>query len=326
MKNGTILAAIALLVLGLAGGSQAASDLKPVRIVIPRNSVFVLSYFGARDAGIYRKHGIDLEIDARPFQGFMASIPSREALVTTYSGTTSIARIVAGMDLVIIGGGLTVMQEIFVRKDSAIKSVADLRGKKFGIWSLGAGASKALKAVMIDGFKLDFQKDTELVQVAPPALLALLKRGDIDSMFNISSLTISAATQPGQYRSIFSPNAYWKQKTGYPIVWTAPIVAWRDWVDEDRARAKSFVAATHESFEWVRKNSDAAIKKYGKLAAVKSAAQAETYKKWFREERIFLPRWDKQVVDSQWKFLDTAKQTGVIKEVPSKAKHALILR
>jgi len=326
MKNGTMLAAICLFVIGLASPSQAASELKPVRIVIPRNSVFILSYFGARDAGIYRKHGIDLEIDARPFQGFMAALPSREVLVTTFAGTAAIARIARGMDLVIIGGGLTVMQEIFVRKDSAIKSVTDLRGKKFGIWSLGSGASKALKAVMIDGFKLDFQKDTEVVQAGPPALLALLKRGDIDSMFNISSLTIGAATQQKRYRSIFSPNDYWKQKTGYPIVWTAPIVAWRDWVDEDPARAKSFVAATHESFEWVRKNSDAAIKKYGKLAAVKSAAQAETYKKWFRKERFFLPRWDKQVVDSQWKFLDIAKQTGVIKDVPSKAKHALVLR
>lgn len=326
MRKGIILTAIGLLLIGFTGSSQAAPTLKQVRIVIPRNSVFILSYFGARDAGIFRKHGLELEIDARPFQGFMASLPSREVLVTTYAGTAAIARITSGMDLLIIGGGLTVMQEVFVRKNSPYRSISDLRGKKFGIWSTGAGASKALKVVMIDGFKLDFQKDTKMVQAAPPALLALLKRGDVDSMYNISSLTIAAASQTDQYRSVFSPNGYWKKKTGYPVVWTAPIVAWRDWVDEDPARAKSFVAATHESFQWVRNNSDAAIKKYGKLAGVKTAAEAATYKKWFQEERIFLPRWDKQVVDSQWKFLDTAKQTGVIKKVPSKKKHALILR
>ena len=40
-------------------------------MVIPRGSTFVLSYYAARDAGIFRKHGIDVEVDARPFAGFM---------------------------------------------------------------------------------------------------------------------------------------------------------------------------------------------------------------------------------------------------------------
>jgi ABC-type nitrate/sulfonate/bicarbonate transport system substrate-binding protein len=326
MKKGIILAAIGLFLFGLAGTSQAASALKHVRIVIPRNTVYMLSYFGARDAGIFRKHGIDLEIDARPFRGFMASLPAKEVMVTTYAGTAAIARIAHGMDLVIIGGGLTVMQNVYVRKDSPYQSITDLRGKKFGIWSTGAGAAKALNAVMLDGFKMNYHKDTEVVQAAPPALLALMKRGDVDSMYNVSSLTIAAAARPAQYRSIFSPNDYWKKKTGYPIVWSAPIVAWRNWVNEDPERAKNFVAASHESFEWIRKNVDATVKKYGKSAAVKTSAEAETYKKWFKEKRIFLARWNSKVVDAQWKFLEIAKRAGEIKVVPAKKKHGLVLR
>ena len=224
-----------------------AQALKKVKVVIPRNSVFMLSYFAARDAGIWRKRGIDLEIDARPFKGYAASLPAKEAFVTTYMGTAAIARINKGLDWVIIGGGLTVMQEVFVRKDSPFKTITDLRGKKFGIWSTGAGAFKALRAAMIDGFELDYIKDTEMVQTAAPALLKLLNRGDIDSMFNISSLTIAAAAQQDKYRSVFVPNDYWKKKTGYPIAWSAPIVAWRSWVNEDPERAKNHVEATMES-------------------------------------------------------------------------------
>jgi hypothetical protein len=34
-------------------------------IVIPRDSVFALNYNGAKEAGIFKKHGIDLTVDAR---------------------------------------------------------------------------------------------------------------------------------------------------------------------------------------------------------------------------------------------------------------------
>ena len=304
-----------------------AQGLKKVKIVTPRNSVFILNYFGARDAGIYRKHGIDLEIDARPFKGYAARLPSKQCMVTTYMGTAAIARINKGLDWVIIGGGLTVMQEVFVLKDSPFKTISDLRGKKFASWSTGAGAFKATRAAIIDGFGINVLKDTKFVQAAAPALFKLLGRGDVDSMFNISSLTIAAASQPDKYRSIFAPNDYWKKKTGNPIVWSAPIVAWRSWVEEDRARAKSFVAATHESFKWLRKgeNLDAAVKKYGPLAAVKNKAQAETYKKWLKAKRIYLARWDREIRRKQWDFLKMAQKNGVLGKLPDMEKHGLIL-
>lgn len=329
MKKAIMLAILGVLVSVSVSVSAPvmAQDLKKIKIVIPRNSVFVLNYFGGRDAGIYRKHGIDLEIDARPFKGFAASLPSKEAMVTTYPGTAAIAKINKGLDWVIIGGGLTVMQEVFVLKDSPVKSIADLRGKKFASWSTGAGAFKATRAVIMDKFGIDVLKDTDFVQAAAPALIKLLERGDVDSMFNISSLTVKAASEPDKFRSIFAPNDYWKEKTGLAIVWSAPIVAWRSWVDEDRERAKSFVAATHETFRWLRKpeNLDAAVKKYGTLAAVKNKAQAEVYKKMLREKRIFLAEWTRETRDKQWQFLEMAKKHGVLGDVPSKEKYGLIL-
>jgi ABC-type nitrate/sulfonate/bicarbonate transport system substrate-binding protein len=306
--------------------SWAASDLKTVTMVIPRGSTFVLSYFGARDAGIFRKHGINIEVDARPFAGFMAGLPSRQVLVATYAGLNGIEQMNEGKDLVLIGGGLTNMQDVWVRKDSPIKKMTDLRGKKFGIWSRGAGASKSLQVLLLDAFKLDLDKDTQVIEVAAPALMALLDKGEVDAMFNLSSLSIAAASQPDKYRRLFSPDDYWKEKTGEPLVWSGPTMAWRDWVDEDRQRAKNLVAALHESWQWLRQNSDKTIEKYGKLAGVQNAAEAATLKKMLQEGRIFLERWNNKVVDAQWKFLDLAKQTGIIKAVPAKDKYAIVLR
>ncbi len=326
MKKALMLACLGLVVsVGAIAPVMAANE--KIKIVIPRNSVFVLNYFGARDAGVFAKYGFDLEIDARPFKGFTASLPSKETMVTTYSGTAAIAKINGGLDWVIIGGGLTVMQQVVVLKDSPFKTISDMKGKKFSSWSTGAGAFKATRAVIMDGFGFDVLKDTNFVQAAPPALFKLLERRDVDSMFNISSLTVAAAAQPNKYRSIFSPNDYWREKTGLPIVWSAPIVAWRSWVNEDRDRAKRWVQATHASFKWLRigKNLDAAVKAHGRLAAVKNQAQAEIYKKWLGEKRVYLARWDQEVVDNQWKFLELAKKHGVLKKIPPKDKTAIIL-
>ena len=326
MKKALMLACLGLVVsVGSIAPALSAND--KFKIVLPRNSVFVLAYFGGRDAGVYRKHGIDLELDARPFKGFAASLPAKECMVATYMGTAAVARINKGLDWVIIGGGLTVMQEVFVRNESPFKTISDLRGKKFASWSTGAGAFKATRAAIMDGFGIDVLKDTDFVQAAAPALFKLLERGNVDSMFNISSLTVAAAAQPDKYRSIFSPNDYWKKKTGHPIVWSAPIVAWRSWVNEDRDRAKRFVKATHESFKRLRNgaNLDDAVKKFGKLAAVKNQAQANVYKKWLAQKRVFLAEWNQEVIDSQWKFLEMAAKRGVLKGVPSSKKVALIL-
>jgi hypothetical protein len=76
----------------------------------------------------------------------------------------------------------------------------------------------------------------------------------------------------------------------------------------------------------LRQNSDKTIEKYGKLAGVKTAAEAATLKKMLQDGGIFLDRWDSKVVDANWKFLELAKQAGIIKAVPAKDKYALVLQ
>lgn len=316
---------VLVLFLGFAAVASAASDLKKVKMVIPRGSAFVLSYFGARDAGIFRKHGIDVDVDARPFAGFLSALPGRQVLVGTYAGINAVEQMNNGKDLIVIGGGLTSMQDVWVRKDSPLKKMSDLRGKKLGVWSRGAGATKALEVLAVDGFNLDLNKDVQTVELAGPALTALLERGEVDAMFNLSSLSIAAASQPDKFRVLFSPDDYWKKKTGAPLVWSAPTIAWKDWVDQDRQRAKNVVDALHESWQWLRQNSDQAVEKYGKLAGVKNAAEAATLKKMLQAGGIFLDKWNPKIVDAQWQFLELAKQRGIIKAVPSKDKYSLVL-
>ncbi|MGH7099449.1 MAG: ABC transporter substrate-binding protein [Stellaceae bacterium] len=327
LKPKILLASIGLLITAALGAPGTAHALDTVKIVIPRNSVFVLSYLGGRDAGIFRKHGIDLQVDVRPFAGFLAALPAKQCMATTYSGIDAIEKMNQGYDWAIIGGGLTVIQNVFVRKNSPFKTVTDLRGKRFGTFSTGAGAFKGARAAILDATGFDVQKDTKLVQLAAPALFKLLEDGSLDAMINISSYTIRALSQPDKFRSIFSPNDYWRQKTGYPVVWSAPLVAWTSWVKQDPERARNFAAAVEDSFRWLRKpeNFDAAVKKYGALAGVTDPAEIKTYKELLGEKKIFLTHWNRKSADAEWQFLKMAQRHGVLEKVPSEQQHALLL-
>lgn len=328
MKKSVLFACLCWVVSVFGTTSVDAGKLKKVKVTAARNSILILYTYGPKEAGIFEKHGIDLEIDVRPFKGHMAGLPAGEVPCTTYAGTAAIARINSGLDWVIVGGGLTVMQEVFVLKNSPFKTITDLKGKRFASWSTGAGAFKAMRATVMDGYGMDVLKDTEFVQAAPPVLMKLLDRGQIDSMFNISSLTIAAAAQPDKYRSIFVPNDYWKKKTGQGIIWSAPLVCWRKWVEEDKARATAFVKAWTEGYKWLRKpeNLKKVIKKYGSLAAVKNEAQAKTYEKWLTQGKMLIVDWDEATRDKQWEFLYMAKKHGILKKIPNKEKHGLILK
>lgn len=314
----------------VAGGRRirvCAAPLKKVSIIIPLQSAFVLSYMGARDAGIFSKHGIDVKIDARPYAGFLASLPSKAAMVGNYSGLNAIEKINQGLDWAIIGGGLTLVQDVIVRKDAPYKAVADLRGKKIGAFSTGASGFVSTRAAIMDASGLDIVKDASIEQVSGPALNALLLRGQVDAMIQLSSLTMAAEAQPDKFRVLFSPNEYWKQKTGYPIVWASPLVAWRSWVDEDRTRAQSFGAAVMDSFRWLRRpdNFDATVKKYGAMAAVTKPADVAEYKQWLEVEKIFMPNWSRKAVDAQWKFLEVCQRIGILSKVPAEDKCALFI-
>jgi ABC-type nitrate/sulfonate/bicarbonate transport system substrate-binding protein len=307
--------------------ARAAPALQKHNVVIPTASVFVLNYLGGKDAGIFAKHGIDLEVDVRPFAGFLAGLPSKQSMAGNYSGISDIQKINEGLDWAIIGPGLTVVQDVIVRKDSPYKTVADLRGKKFGAFSTGAGAFKAARAAIIDAYKIDVLKDSQFQQVAGPALNKLLERGQLEAMINISSLTMAAEAEPEKFRVLFSPNEYWKEKTGYPIVWASPLAAWRSWVDADKRRARNFAAAAVESFKWLEQpeNLETAVKNHGPLAAVRTPGEVDEYKLWLQKKQVFLTSWDQKAVDAQWKFLDLCQQVGIIKKVPAQDKYALFV-
>ena len=96
--------------------------------------------FVARDAGIFRKHGLDATVvNVRNAQVGMAALASGETQFHVGSATgTSIGAMAGGLDLAFIAGLINKLDGTFVVNQS-IRTPADLRGKKIGVQSIGGG-------------------------------------------------------------------------------------------------------------------------------------------------------------------------------------------
>jgi len=96
--------------------------------------------FVARDAGIFRKHGLDATVvNVRNAQVGMSALASGETQFHVGSATgTSIGAMAGGLDLAFIAGLINKLDGTFV-VNSSIRTPADLKGKRIGVQSIGGG-------------------------------------------------------------------------------------------------------------------------------------------------------------------------------------------
>src|SRR5262245_60412487 len=87
-----------------------------------------------------------------------------------------------GKDIIVIYGVFSPVNMVFVRKDSPIKTIADLKKRKLGIFGGPGSTTFAFLAVLAKNwYGVDLFHDAELVTAPAPALAELLGKGDIDA-------------------------------------------------------------------------------------------------------------------------------------------------
>ncbi|MGH7926600.1 MAG: ABC transporter substrate-binding protein, partial [Candidatus Binatia bacterium] len=96
--------------------------------------------FVARDAGIFKKHGLDATVvNVRNAQVGMSALAGGDTQFHVRSATgTSIGAMARGLDMVFIAGLINKLDGTFV-VNSTIKTPADLKGKRIGVQSMGGG-------------------------------------------------------------------------------------------------------------------------------------------------------------------------------------------
>jgi ABC-type nitrate/sulfonate/bicarbonate transport system substrate-binding protein len=106
------------------------------------------------DRGLFRKHGVDLRVlQTRSGPNMMATLASGGAPLVWAAPTSAISATLGGMKLGCFAvGNDRIPRELVARK--GIESLEDLRGKTFGVQSIGGGFWLATMAVL-NGLDID---------------------------------------------------------------------------------------------------------------------------------------------------------------------------
>jgi NitT/TauT family transport system substrate-binding protein len=175
MRNPLMIAAA----IALVGCSVEAQELKKIKIGYPAISYNQVHIWVAKDAGLFRKHGLDAEVVF-----FRGGQTATQALVAGDPPIVNIGTVVQaglqGHDVVLIASSESTYNYSVVARSGTTK-VEQLKGKKLGVSGFGSASHNAA-LILLKKFNLEPNKDVALV-VAGPTMerLGAVDAGRIDA-------------------------------------------------------------------------------------------------------------------------------------------------
>jgi NitT/TauT family transport system substrate-binding protein len=178
MKAAKILVT-ALTIIAFAGPAAAQDKYKVGYLRVMDDAQAIL----AKEAGLYKKHGLDVElIEFKSGTDLIKAIVGGQLDSGVLGFTNAIAWASKGADLKVIGGAQQGYHAMIVRNDSGIKDIAGLKGKTLASQAEGSTADTVLKGVVFKqaGIKPD---DVNVMGVSPQVAVQSLAAKRVDAAF-----------------------------------------------------------------------------------------------------------------------------------------------
>lgn len=267
--------------------------------------------------GIIKSDRVKLKFNAVPVPALIQILATKENDIV---GTASIAypkAVKRGLDAKIMAIGTLPKYEgygIFVRKDSPITKVADLKGKRLAVHSLGAGNVVQLKIVLHEKHRLNTAGvggDLNLVEVPPLQIAALLDGGKVDAGFGFLI---------GFYQMVRHPNFRLLVKNaeeyGQTFGSMAPVEAYIVFSDRIKAKPEALREVQrlmYESTKYYRANFDTIAK-----ATATKYRLDEAYLRWWFDKGSEVPlTLEDNLVDALDRFYQLAYKIGELDHMPN---------
>ncbi|HLN86959.1 MAG TPA: ABC transporter substrate-binding protein [Candidatus Limnocylindrales bacterium] len=271
-KRGFILT-LALSLFSLATNRLDAAEsanLRKVRMAFTSLSSVMCPPWIAREAGIFNKHGLDVEVIATPtgVEGMNALIAGEVQFLQISGGTTASAAL-GGADVMVVGTTLDALVQNLVSRPE-IEKAEQLRGKSVGITRFGTsidvGARLALKH-----FGLMPEKDVAIVQVGGmESMVTALQTNRIQAGI-LSYPAITQALKLG-HRVLLDVASL-----GIPYAFTGITTRGR-LIKEDPDLVRRYMMAQTEAIARAKRDKNFALKVMGKyLRTANPNALAESY-------------------------------------------------
>jgi NitT/TauT family transport system substrate-binding protein len=178
MKAAKILVT-ALTAIAFAGPAAAQDKYKVGYLRVMDDAQAIL----AKEAGLYKKHGLDVElVEFKSGTDLIKAIVGGQLDSGVLGFTNAIAWASKGADLKVIGGAQQGYHAMIVRDDAGIKDIAGLKGKTLASQAEGSTADTVLKGVVFKqaGIKPD---DVNVMGVSPQVAVQSLAAKRVDAAF-----------------------------------------------------------------------------------------------------------------------------------------------
>ena len=317
MKRLRIASALVVVLLVWWVAEAAAQQAAPARVkvaVIEGTQIFPMWVMQTK--GIAEKHQLQIEqTKAANVQGLYTIVQTGDFNVAFGGWPTNALLRAQGHKISNIYSVSRYTNEMLVPVDSALKTFADLKEKRIGLFG-GPNATVTwfFRLITVKFFGFDPMKDAKIHFGAPPLLMGMLERGELDAILTLDP-HIVRMLETGKFRSIGNVGDIWRAKTGQDPLLVAVTVN-EPWARQNPAVVKRFVVAFRESLEVLRTRPEVWTE-LAKAVGVKTEHGARL----LRERSAFISRWDQTYIDEQYAYAAEVIRTfgdaaGIPKQIP----------
>jgi NitT/TauT family transport system substrate-binding protein len=253
MKKICAVIAMAILLLGATAGVLAAAE--PVKIGYLR-ILMSLPSFVALEKGLFTQEGLKVELI--PFQSgteIMDALVAGRIDCIGSTGTTGLWAVAQTapdrFKIFLLYGTKAITEDhafsVVVKKDSPLKDLKDLKGKKVGTFP---GISSVVLAKAVIRTQIDPEK-VIFTEVPPPNITQVLAAGQIDAFFAPEPTGMIAISQGVGRYLVKSPLALLKLKRGLP---GAAFAFSAKFLQERPEQAKKLKACLDKAVDYIRAN------------------------------------------------------------------------
>lgn len=246
-----------MMTLALAFSASAAYAAEAERLNVCYSSIAATSIttWVPYEAGIYRKHGLDVRIIYVAGAQAITTLISGDTHIVQGSGAAAALSRLSGSDATVIGTTINVIPMSLVTLPD-LKTSQDLKGKTFGVSRFGSLTDLGLKRAVAE-LGLDPEKDIKMIQTGGvPENLLFMQQGVIQGAL-ISSPTLEKAKELG-YREFMNLANLKYRYPGTALVTTDSFI---------RSRPQTlnrFLKATLEGIKYAKANPDFTVRVLGK--------------------------------------------------------------
>lgn len=248
-------AALAAVLAGCGAGSPAGTTqtnsqgLIPVKVGVLTTATNAPIFMGVSH-GFFKEEGLDVQLQV--LTSGATTVPSlmSNSLQFAYTGAPSvlIARSKSLPVKIVANGGTSTNTPILVKANSPIKSIADLRGKRVGVSSLGSLPEISLVSALEQAGVN--RKDVQVLEVPLPNATQALDSGSVDAVWSTPPFS-TIAIASGNYRSLGS--AISGQMLG---LGNAVFIATEPYLSSNSDTAKKFAEGIQKSNDYAASHVD----------------------------------------------------------------------